>query len=123
AEPCHGEIVFLERTRIETTLGCCKGILTVEKGSRFGCSPSRRPGRVTVDEGRLVVEGDQRFVVLERGTVIVRIEKQPGQIYPLAVEFSLPNDVEKGRSLMIRVAQRNEQHQVVGGAGAVYLIG
>jgi hypothetical protein len=121
--PCHGEIVFLERTRIETTLGCCKGILTVEKGSRFGCLPSRRPGNVTVDEGRLVVEGDRRFVALERGTAIVRVEKQPSQIYPLAVEFSLPNDVEKGRSLMIRVAQRNEQHQVVGGAGAVYLIG
>jgi hypothetical protein len=38
-----GGIVFLERTRIETTLGCCRGVLTLEKGSRFDCPPSVRP--------------------------------------------------------------------------------
>ncbi len=117
------DIVFLERTTMETTLGCWRGILTLEKGSRFGCLPCRKLGKVTVEEGSLILDGDRRFVLIERGMAIVRIEKQPNQIYPVALEISLPAAVEKGRSLTIKVAQRNEKQQVVGGAGVVYRFG
>ncbi len=117
-----GDIVFLERTRIETTLGCWRGILTLEKGSRFACLHSRKLGKVTVEEGVLNIDGDSRFVVIERSIAVVRVDKQPNQIYPLALEISLPADVKKNQSLMIKVAQRNEKHQVVGGAGVVYTI-
>jgi hypothetical protein len=51
AERDEGGIVFLERTRIEAMLGCCRGVLTLEKGSRFDCPPAVRVGKVSVKGG------------------------------------------------------------------------
>ena len=53
-----GGVVFLERTRIEAQLGCCRGILTLEKGSRFDCPGSPRVGKVSVTGGELILRSD-----------------------------------------------------------------
>lgn len=120
----HGDggILFLERTRIETVLGCCRGVLTLEKGSRFDCPPSVKIGKVSVKGGVLILQGDKRFVEVRDATAVVRMEKQPGQLYPLALQTTIPANAQKGNQYMIKVSQRNEKEETVGGASVIYIV-
>jgi hypothetical protein len=51
-------LFFLERTRVNTRLGCCMGVLTREKGSRFDCLKVNKLGKVTVKGGDVILRGD-----------------------------------------------------------------
>jgi hypothetical protein len=115
-------IVFRERTRIETTLGCCRGVLTLEKGSRFDCPPRAGIGKVTAKGGVVIIEEDRRFVEIRDGIAVVRLEKQPNTLHVLALHLRLPADVARGSAIHLDVAQRDGAGQVVGGASAVYTI-
>ncbi len=114
-------VAFLERTRIMGKFGCCEGILILEAGSRFECPP-RRVGGVEVEGGVVVLEDGRRFVEVQQDVAVVRLEKAPYQIYPLAIETAIPKDPKPGEQLMITVAQRDEQRQTVGGASVLYLV-
>jgi len=114
-------VAFLERTRIMGKFGCCEGILTLEAGSRFECPP-RRVGGVKVEGGVVVLEDGRRFVEVQQDVAVVRLEKAPYQIYPLAIETAIPKDPKPGEQLMITVAQRDEQRRTVGGASVLYLV-
>jgi subtilisin family serine protease len=118
----NGGMIFLERTSIETTIGCCRGVLTLEKGSRFDCPPSVKIGKVDVKGGVVIMQGDKRFVEISEQTTIIRMEKQPRQLYPLALQTSIPANAHKGQQYMIRVAQRNQKEEIVGGATVVYYV-
>lgn len=120
---CGGGLVFLDRTRVRTRFGCCEGVLTLEKGSRFDCTDKRRVRDVSVKGGDVVVREGRRFAVLTEDIAVVRIEKAAGQLLPLVLEARLPGGVEKGRQLEVSVAQRDESRQVVGGASALFITG
>jgi hypothetical protein len=75
----EGGIAFLERTKIEAMLGCCHGVLTLEKGSRFDCPPAVRVGKVSVKGGEVILRDGKRFVEIRDEITIIRIEKQPNQ--------------------------------------------
>jgi len=79
-ERYEGGIVFLERTRIETMLGCCPGVLTLEKGSRFDCLVPVKRGKVSVKGGEGIVREEKRFVEIRDEIAIIRAEKQPNQL-------------------------------------------
>lgn len=120
---CHNGTIFLERTRLETTLGCCRGILILEKGSRFDCLPSTKIGKVDVIRGGVVIlQDNKRFVEIRENTAVIRIEKQPNELVPLALQTSIPANAQKGQQFMISVAQRDEKSEIVGGASVIYFI-
>jgi subtilisin family serine protease len=120
---CGGGLVFLDRTRVRTRFGCCEGVLTLEKGSRFDCASKRRVRDVVVTGGDLVVRDGQRYALLTDDVAVVRLEKAPGQLLPLQFEARLPRGVEAGRQLEVSVAQRDESRQVVGGASVLFVTG
>ncbi len=115
-------LVFLERTRINTRLGCCMGVLTLEKGSRFDCLKVNKLGKVTVKGGDVILRGDKRYVEVKESVVTVQMEKPPNSIYPLSLRTTIPATVEMGEQFFIQVAQQNAQGTTVGGATMVYLV-
>jgi hypothetical protein len=114
-------IVFLDRTRIVTTLGCCRGVLTVEKGSRFECARIAGLKVVSVRGGEVVVRGGRQFVDIRAESALIRVEKEPNQLYPLALQTTIPANADKGEVFQVDVAQRNESGETVGGATVVYV--
>jgi subtilisin family serine protease len=115
--------VFLERTRIETTLGCCcRTVLTLEKGSKMECVEESKLGNVEVQGGEVILKGGKRYVDVRDSIAVVRVEKQPYSMYPLALHTTIPSTAKAEQQFMIRVSQRNEQGDTVGGAGVVYLV-
>ena len=122
-DSCDEEgLVFLERTRIKTRLGCCGGVLTLEKGSRFDCAKPRRLGQVTVVGGEVVLRDGKRFVEVKEPVVTVKVEKAPKAIYPLSLKTTIPTKAESGEQFLLQVAQQDEQGVTVGGASMVYLV-
>jgi len=115
-------LIFLERTRINTRLGCCTGVLTLEKGSRFDCLKVNKLGKVTVKGGDVILRGDKRYVEVKESVVTVQMEKSPNSIYPLSLRTTIPATAEKGEQFSIQVAQQNAQGTTVGGATMVYLL-
>ncbi len=119
---CDDGLVFLERTRVKMRLDCCTGVLTLQKGSRFDCLKVKKLGKVTVKGGDVILRGDKRYVEVKESVVMVRMEKSPNRIYPLALRTTLPATAEKGEQFLIQVAQQNAQGTTVGGAAVVYLV-
>jgi hypothetical protein len=115
---CGGGLVFLERTRVKTRLGCCDGVLTIEKGSSFDCLPETRIGEVSVKGGVVVLDGGARYVDVSADKAEVRMVKQPGQRYAFSVQVLMPGNARGGDGHGLSVAQRNEAGQTVGGASA-----
>ena len=122
ADDCGG-LVFLDRTRVLTHFGCCHGVLTLEKGSRFDCVTKRRVGKVTVTGGEVILRGTKRFVDIRDDVAIVRMEKPPKQVVPLLLQVQIPTGTRQGTQLPLSVAQRDDNRQVVGGASVICLIG
>lgn len=119
---CDDGLVFLERTRVNTRLGCCMGVLTLEKGSRFDCLKVNKLGRVTVKGADVILRGDKRYVEVKESVVTVQMEKSPNSIYPLSLRTTLPATAEKDEQFFIQVAQQNAQGTTVGGATMIYLV-
>jgi hypothetical protein len=114
--------VFLERTRVKTRLGCCMGVLTIEKGSRFDCPPKRKLGEVTVIGGDVVLRGGRRFVELRNSVVRLQIQKDPGAMYPMSLHTTVPAGLDSGEQLMVQVSQQNAQGTTAGGAAMVWVV-
>ena len=116
----HG-IIYHEKTKIETTLGCCRGILTLEKGSRFDCLPKRKLEPVEVKGGELIIRNNKRYVLLEDEITIVQFSKTAQHIYPLTIFSELNGQVKKGMEYTLKVSQQNAKGQTLGGATAIYI--
>ena len=115
-------MIFLERTRVSTRLGCCPGVLTLEKGSRFDCVKPRKIGSVSVKGGDVILRGNKRFVEIRDQSVTVTMEKAANQIYPFSLLTTIPAAALKGDQFLIQVAQLSEQGETVGGAAVVYQV-
>lgn len=115
-------IELLERTRVRARVGCCDGVLVLEKGSRIVCDGERRR-RLTVEGGEVLLRDGVPVVRLTDDVCRVRVDKEPGEVIPMALHVAVPAGAAKGRPLVVRVAQRDERGVTVGGATAVYLAG
>lgn len=118
---CGGGMEFLERTRVKTRLGCCEGVLTIEKGSRFDCAGSTKVGEVSVQGGQVVLEGGRRYVQLDAERAVVTLEKAPGQRVTMSVQVQAAGAWPAGMEALLSVAQQDAKGQVVGGASAVFV--
>lgn len=114
-------IIFLDKTRIETAFCGCRGVLTLEKGSRFDCLCTTKIGKVTVEGGEIILRNNKRFVEIKESIVSIHIEKQPKQLYPLALHTTIPAKSEKDVMYPIRIFQKNQKQEIVGGATVVYV--
>ena len=113
-------ILFLHRTSIEASFGGHHGVLTLERGSRFGGPPARSTGSATVQGGEVILQTGKRVIAIRETTVIVRVEKQPHQLCPFALRTEIPANAKKGESFPVSIAQRNDRGESVGGATVVY---
>lgn len=114
-------VVFLEKTRIETTFCDYRGVLTLERGSRFDCVGSSKIGNVRVEGGEIILRNNKRFVEIKESIVVIRMEKQPNQLYPLALHTQIPANTEKEQQYVMKISQKNEKQETVGGATVVYV--
>lgn len=112
-------MIFLERTKLKAAIGCRDCVLVLEKGSRLECSQeTKKLGKVQVDGGEVVLRGEKRFVDVREEKAVVRVEKEAGALYPLALVVSAAK--EEGRHL-VRVAQRDMKGELVGGVSAIFV--
>lgn len=114
-------MVFLDTVRVQTRLGCCAGILTLVKGSRFDCAGATTVVRVTVEGGDVFVRGNRRYVEIGASQVVVHVQKAPGAVYAMSLHTTVPAAAVAGEQFMIQVAQQNAQGTTVGGAAMIYV--
>jgi subtilisin family serine protease len=119
---CDSSLVFLEETKVKTSFGCCKGVLTLGKGSRFDCVKKSTLGNVTVQGGDVVLRNGKRYVELKQLLVQVTMEKDAGIMYPMSLQTTIPDGTAAGEQFLINVAQLDSQGAAVGGAAVVYLV-
>jgi hypothetical protein len=114
--------IYLDRCRLETTLGGCRGILTLEKGSRFDVHSHHRAEGVKVEGGEVVLRDNRRFVLVREPRAIIHLQKRPGALIPVALRATIPADAKHGDRYTVRVSQQNEQGEFVGGATAIWSV-
>lgn len=120
-DPSHGDVIYRERTTIETTFGCCRGVLTLEKGSYFRCHHKKETKVVSVKGGEVVIRNGKRYVRLQESITTVQLEKAARQLYPFSIAIEFDNSFENGNEYTVKVSQQNGQGTTVGGATAVYI--
>jgi len=122
-DDCDDGLVFLDRTRVVTKFGCCHGVLTLERGSRFECATKTRVGAVDVTGGDVIVRGAKRYVQVRDDVTVIRMEKAPSQLVPLLLQTEIPGDANPGAQFPIAVTQRDDARRAVGGASVIFLAG
>ena len=115
-------MVFLDQVRVQTRFGCCAGILTLAKGSRFDCAAATSVGKVTVEGGDVIVRGNRRYVDIRSSQVVVHIQKAANAIYAMSLQTTVAQAAGAGEQFLIQVAQQNTQGTTVGGAAMVYVV-
>jgi hypothetical protein len=96
-------------------------VLTLERGSRFDCAPTKRVLGIDVIGGQVILRGNRRHVQITDDVAVVRLEKAAGQLLPLVLETRAHPGLAKGSEYEVSVAQRDEDHQVVGGASVMFV--
>ncbi len=118
---CDDEgMVFLDRTRVEVCAGGCRGVLTLEKGSRFTAIPSG-PRMIPV-RGSEHGSGDGTCVRITEPVAVIQLSKRAYATVALSLAVRVPSDARPGERFPIDVSQRN-QGRTVGGALAVFVVG
>ncbi|MEO6327285.1 MAG: S8 family serine peptidase [Ginsengibacter sp.] len=120
--PSDKDVVYLEKTKIKTTLGCCHGILTLEKGSYFKCCSKTKTEPVNVKGGEVILKKGKRYVRLQENVTTIELEKDAQKVYPFSVVIDFNNSAEKGKEYVVKVSQQNVQGTTVGGATVIYNI-
>jgi hypothetical protein len=121
---CGGDIVFEERTRLRTRLGCCEVRLTLEKNSRMEMLCPRRPPLKVRDirGGAISVIDGAQVIAITEPTTRIALEAEPGAIYALALRMAFPTDMAKGDEATVVVAQVDAEGAALGGATAIYRV-
>jgi hypothetical protein len=119
-----GDIVFEERTRLRTRLGCCEVRLTLEKNSRMEMLCPRRPPLKVRDirGGAISVVDGAQVIAITEPTTRIALEAEPGAIYALALRMAFPADMAKGDEATVVVAQVDAEGPALGGATAIYRV-
>jgi subtilisin family serine protease len=116
-------MLFLDRTRIRTRLGCCDGVLTLEPGSRFGCTEPEPGGEVSATGGDLAFRSTGRQVRIREHVATVTLPTAPGRYRPLVLTVrAVPGPAGPG-PLEVAVAQLGPDRAVIGGVSVRFVAG
>lgn len=115
-------LVFLDRTRVETTLGPHRGVLVLEKGSRFDGVLTSKLSTIKVTGGEIIERDGARFVRIDGRSAVVRAAKLPKTSLPLMLETKLPATAKRGETFEITLAQRNTQGETISGASVMFVV-
>lgn len=80
------------------------------------------PGKVVVDGGKVFSRDDKRFVETSAAKTLIRMETEPRQLYLLTLGASIPDKAQTGQRYELKVSQRNQKGQTVGGATVIYQV-
>jgi len=114
-------IIFQERSKVITKIGCCDVLLTLEKNSKIEILCSKLTVR-NIKGGELFVEDSARVVKINGNKSIIEFDSQVNTIYALSLHIDFPRDVSKGDEYTLTVYQTNERNEAIGGASAIYSI-
>jgi len=112
--------VALDRVRFEVACEGRTGVLTLEKGSRLTLPQTTKLEPIHLHGATMTVQNRKRHIELHDTTTVIRLEKKPGRIYPIALQVRTPATMKTGQHHMIQIAQRNEHGDIVGGATVIY---
>jgi hypothetical protein len=112
-------MVFLDRARVEVCFAGCRGVLTLEKGSRF-VAALPQPRVLSVDGGELT-GGDRTCVRIKDPVAAIGLNKAPFTTVPLSLRVRVPSTARTGDRFVVDVSQQN-QGRTVGGAVAVLVV-
>jgi hypothetical protein len=79
-------------------------------------------GKVSVEGGKLISKGEARFVEIAAEKATVTLEREPKQLHALALQTVIPQNAKKGQKFVLKVSQRNQAGETVGGATVVYVV-
>jgi hypothetical protein len=115
-------VIFEERTKLRSRMGCCEVLLTLEKGSRMEMlCDARAPLTIkAVKGGAIKVADGRQTIALTEPTTRIELEAEPGAIYALALGIAFPADVRQGDEASVVVAQVDAEGTAVGGATVIY---
>ena len=114
-------IIFQERSKVITKIGCCDVLLTLEKNSKIEILCSTLTVR-NIKGGELLVEDGERVVKITGNKSIIEFDSQGNTIYALSLHIDFPRDVSKGDEYTLTIYQTNERNEAIGGASVTYNI-
>jgi hypothetical protein len=114
--------IFLDRARLATPMAGSGGVIMLERGSALSLTPSRRFERVNVIGGEVLLRDTKRFVELSELSPVIRLDKEPRQLYQVELQTKIPNNAERGQRYKVSIAQRDSRGETVGGATVIYQI-
>lgn len=117
-------IVFIEKTKVKTKIGCCDALITLEKGSKIElhCCDTAKLNIKNIKGGELLVQKGEQLISIANEKAIIDFDSQEGNIYALSLRIEFPSNVAKKENFALSVFQTNDNNQVLGGATAIYMI-
>lgn len=112
-----GPLLKQPNESVNGNLAATRSIATLEPQSL-----AKAATQLQVEGGVVGTENNRRVIDVQQPQAQVRLVRAGGAVQVLAVRMQIPATAKKGDSFPIRVLQRNEQNQVVGGATVVYVI-
>ncbi len=122
-EPHHG-FSFSERTKVNTKIGRCDAIVTLEKGSKieFLCSDDSKLRALNIKGGHVLIEEGAQLVNVVDEKMVIEFNGQKGNIYALSVQIEFSTGDRGDKEYSLSVYQTNTNNQILGGATAIYRI-
>jgi hypothetical protein len=119
--PEKSGIVFRDKTRFTTRIGCCDALVTLEKGSilELLCAHEKLQVR-NIRGGELVVDDGERLINITGKRSVIEFDSQQQTIYPLSVQIDFPGDIKKGDEYALVAYQTDEGNRKIGGATTIY---
>jgi hypothetical protein len=114
-------IIFQERAKVITKIGCCDVLVTLEKNSKIEFLCSTLTVR-NIKGGELLVEDAERVIKITDNKSIIEFDSQGNTIYALSLHIDFPSEVSKEDVHMLTVYQTNDRNEALGGASVIYNI-
>lgn len=117
-------IVFVERSKIVTRIGCCDVRITLEKNSKMEmiCKKESRLKLHDVKGGEVVILDGEQYVRISSDYAAMNFAVDEGALHALAVRIVFPHDAKEGEVYSLVVYQTGDNNQTLGGATALYKV-
>jgi hypothetical protein len=116
------DMVFLDRTRVATTLNAARSVLMLERGSRLMLPSTPGITVVNVKGAETVIRKGKMAFEIHEPKAVVRFEKRGGRTVRLALRTTIPAGAARRDQFLIRLFLRGPRRETAGGAGVLYRV-